>query len=173
MKKRLLGVAGGIFLVATAGRIITIPAVAQTIRAAFVKNIDEKGRNPWSQPLRCSNTSSCVIGLPPVPEGMRLVVETINLFVVAADSSVDVTFGTNQDNGVSHIFSPALGHTDASGVNRFYLNASVNEFVDASVTGPYGIQPPYVTVNAGDGTPAGTIYLVTGRITGYMVNLNN
>jgi hypothetical protein len=47
---RLLTIAWALLLLATTSKLFSVPAVAQSIRAALVKNIDEKARNPYTAP---------------------------------------------------------------------------------------------------------------------------
>jgi hypothetical protein len=55
------------------------------------KNIDERGRNPFSVTVQCSDGSgnSCVASTPPVPAGQRLVLE-----YVGGGIQVNTTAGT-------------------------------------------------------------------------------
>lgn len=47
MKNKLLTFAGALALIAMLGRFYAVPAFAQAIRAAVVKNMDEPGRTPY------------------------------------------------------------------------------------------------------------------------------
>src|ERR1700704_1995586 len=88
MKNRLRALAGVLALLAVIGKFHEAPVIAQTIRAALVKNIDERGRNPYvvessCQPIGGSSSGFCLAqGYPVVPAGMRLVVENVNLFAI-------------------------------------------------------------------------------------------
>jgi len=82
MKNRLLSLAGGLALFAVLGKFYALPAIADSLHAALVKNIDERGRNPYSQELNCTfSNGACLMTAPPVPASTRLVLEHVNLFV--------------------------------------------------------------------------------------------
>jgi hypothetical protein len=77
MKNRLLSLAGSLALVAVIGKYYAVPAIAQTVRAAVVKNIDEKGRIPYQEMSTCLSPVagiSCAVAFPLVPANKRLVI---------------------------------------------------------------------------------------------------
>ncbi len=89
MKNRMLPAATALVLPALLGKFYAAPAIAQTVRAVLVKNIDEKGRNPYFEKIACAqaffgacNTAINTIGTS-VPAGMQFVVENINLDIAA------------------------------------------------------------------------------------------
>ena len=49
MKNRLITMAGALALLAVVGKFYATPALAKLVRAALVKNVDEKGRSPYMQ----------------------------------------------------------------------------------------------------------------------------
>lgn len=96
MKSRLLTFAGFLALLAVIGKFYATPLMAQ-IRAALVKNIDEKGRNPYMQ----GNFASCFSGtspfcdmvFPAVPANKRLVIEHVSANIGASPGTgVNATF---------------------------------------------------------------------------------
>ncbi len=89
MKNKLLTLAGTLAFLAVLGKYYAIPAAAQAIRAALVKNTDEPGRLPFTSLVagtrgtRCSSncttdafTDSFAL-LPAVPSGKRLIVNHV------------------------------------------------------------------------------------------------
>jgi hypothetical protein len=83
--KRLVNYAlvaiGLLFVAIVAGVFSGARAVAQTaIKAALVKNVDERGRVPWqvTQTTGSCVTQECAIAFPPVPAGKRLVIEYVS-----------------------------------------------------------------------------------------------
>ncbi len=53
--------------------------------AALVKNVDERGRNPYVQQQTCyivsTTNGQCAAFFPPVPANMRLVIEHVNISI--------------------------------------------------------------------------------------------
>jgi len=79
----------GLLLVAVlADRFSSTRALAQTIQAALVKNVDEPGRNPYqaSVSTNCWGTY-CFLSFPAVPAGKRLVIEHVAGWIVAGTNS--------------------------------------------------------------------------------------
>jgi hypothetical protein len=77
MKNRFLSMAGLLLLLAVAGKYYAIPLIAHTVRAAVIKNIDERGRVPFSQDVVSScNSFNCVSSFATAPAGRRLVMNT-------------------------------------------------------------------------------------------------
>jgi hypothetical protein len=82
MKNKLFTLAGALTLFAVLGHFYAKPLMAQ-VRAALIKNLDERGRNPYSPTLVCVaiQGGGCEADFPTVPAGMRLVVEYVDLSV--------------------------------------------------------------------------------------------
>lgn len=81
MKNRLATIAGALALIAVLGKYYAAPAIAQVVRAAVVKNIDEKGRVSYVATANCPvpvANISCSAAFPPVPANKRLVIEYVN-----------------------------------------------------------------------------------------------
>ena len=72
MKKKVFLAAGGLTLVTALGHFGAKPLMAQ-IRAALVKNIDERGRSPYTvmSPCTVGETSECTASFPQVPANKR------------------------------------------------------------------------------------------------------
>lgn len=77
MKTTLVSIAGALSTFA-------IPLFAQN--ATPVKNIDEKGRIPYTASAQCTNPDpfgGCSAVFPNVPSGKRLVIEYVNMDIIA------------------------------------------------------------------------------------------
>ncbi len=157
-------IAGAVALLAVAGRFYAIPAIAQSIRAALVKNIDEPGRNPYSSTFTCTSPgfSACTAEATPVPAGMRLVIENVNAQIVVPDTTTGViNVSLNTGDGQDKFLPVNLGVRIGSVQDRYWVNANVVQYVAAGVT-------PGVYLHTFDSNPS-----MTGTITGYLVNLSN
>jgi hypothetical protein len=160
MKSRLLSLAGALALAAVVGRFYAVPAIAQ-VRAAVVKNLDEKGRNPYYQTQTCysSNTNQCTVTFPAVPANKRLVVEFIASSVDTPTALQTVEFAANGN------FIPIL-HTqqgsDPFGNKIYVANQPMLYYYEPG-------QIPYLAMNA---TAAGFEFM-SGQVTltGYLVDL--
>ena len=91
MKNTLLMGAAALAAVGTLGHFGAKPLLAQ-IRAALVKNIDERGRSPYIVQVPCQPGSDlggpinkCTWTFPPVPPNKRLVVEYVNAAIDGAN----------------------------------------------------------------------------------------
>jgi hypothetical protein len=159
MKNRLLTFAGTLALLAVLGRFYAVPVLAQ-VRAALVKNIDERGRIPYTQSVGCFNNglTQCVAIFPFVPANKRLVIEHINGFVGTATNLYSVVLGGNGTS--SNIFFQLQGAQ--SGLNLFVANQPFLAYFEA------GLAPQCnITVNAGGLEDIAS----TVTITGYLVDL--
>jgi hypothetical protein len=116
-----------------------------------VKNIDERGRNPFMVNVHCESASgnACTADTPQVPVGKRLVVEHINSTAQLRDPA-----GVQSWNAVARSSSGAVGATllphlviDTGGQANFAANESVLLFVDAGLTMTGGIVATGVGVN--------------------------
>ena len=157
MKNRLLTLAGTLALLAIFGRFYAVPVLAQ-VRAALVKNVDEKGRIPYAQNanLECTTaTGFCNVAFPsPIPAGKRLVVENVNATIESASGVANTHI---EGHGSLNYGLPS--HTNNQFL--FTVNETVLAFYEAGDTPIFG-----VALGPG-GTSAG--FNVT--ITGYLVDL--
>jgi hypothetical protein len=160
MKNRLLTLAGALALAAVVGKFYAVPAIAQ-VRAAVVKNLDEKGRNPYYQTQNCfsSSTNQCTVAFPVVPPNKRLVVEFIASSVDTPTALQTVEFAANGN------FIPIL-HTqqgnDSSGNKIYVANQPMLYYYEPG-------QVPYLAMSA---ATAGFEFM-SGQVTltGYLVDL--
>lgn len=162
MKKRILTVAGGLALLAVTAHFFAKPMMA-AVRAALVENVDERGRNPYIQSLSCYqlNSNVCNAFFPPVPAGMRLVVEHINL---SLDSPTKFSHADLSGNGmiIENPFLQLQG-PDPAGNNIYIGNEPMLIYYEAG-------QTPILQMNSATGSfefMSGTVTL-----TGYLVNLS-
>jgi hypothetical protein len=167
MKNKLFTLAGAFTLAAVIGSIYAAPALAQVIKAALVKNIDEPGRSPYTVRLACLTVSSlqCVdSSTTTIPMGKRFVVQYVTAFSESGSST----------DGFVHIFSFNGGSGEllrqahvpmpisfVSGVlKKFVGSAPVTCFFDEGLT----VQAQFFLGTSGDGSVV---------INGYLVNLAN
>jgi hypothetical protein len=160
MKHRLLTFAGVLALLAVMGKFYAEPLMAQ-VRAALVKNVDERGRNPYTAFLPCysANTNSCTAFFPAVPANMELVVEHISMSVDTPTALANVDF---YGNGAQASPLLTVQGKDASGNTIYIGNQPLLAYFSAG-------QTPSVAVFAN----AGSFEFVSGSVTltGYLVNL--
>jgi hypothetical protein len=170
MKNRIWTLTGALALLAVIGKYYAMPAIAQTVRAAIVKNIDERGRNPYAVNVDCSPAvgpaSSCTAQATQVPAGMRLVVENINLiglFQSPNTTTTRTTLWVNTGQNRAHEVTGGI-YTNPSGNQRYYaLNQNLIDYVEAG-------EIPSIEFDVTGSVPS-TVFF--GTITGYLVNLNN
>ncbi len=71
--------AGFVILAATISAFVPGAALAQIVKAALVKNVDERGRVPYGVQVSCdASFGSCVAYGPLVPTGKRLVLQHVS-----------------------------------------------------------------------------------------------
>jgi hypothetical protein len=162
MKSKFLTFAASLALLGVAGHFFEKPLMAAV--SALTKNIDERGRNPYIQYQSCyaPALNTCTAFFPPVPTGMRLVVEHINMAVATATPLTSVDF---TGNGVifGYPFLQVQG-IDPSGNTIYVANQPLLTYFEAGQTPAVGIY-----------TKAAGYEFVSSNITltGYLVNLNN
>ena len=94
--KNYLWMVAGLAALAVVGAFTAKPLLAQ-IKAAFVQNVDEPGRNPFhvvryfglsSSGFQCDSNNTCTASFGVVPTGKRLVVTNVSGLVFAATPGV-------------------------------------------------------------------------------------
>jgi hypothetical protein len=172
MKNKLFTLAAVLVLAAVIGGVYAAPAVAAVIKAVLIKNIDEKGRNPYTAFAICAQIDSrCAVGaLGPVPQpGQRLVIQQ-------ASGTVSVLAGTPISLELHHTATGMLGQTGViqaqlhptlrgtvAGKDEYVVNESVLAYVEAG-------RVPSVVLNVPTGGFLISNYVV---LSGYFVDLNN
>jgi len=144
----------------TAVRIVS-PLPLPVTGGLIVKNLDERGRNPYFQRVHCESPTSngCSGDTPPIPAGRRLVLEHVNA------SAQVLNGGTIQSlslfiNGVAVADLQPLLISNSSGTANYVAN-----------------DPTLLYVEAGDViTLAASSFSVTNinasvRLSGYLVDL--
>ena len=92
MRNRLLLGAAALASLIALGHFAAKPLLAQ-IRAALIKNIDERGRSPYMVNANCSaNATECDASFPAVPANKRFVVEYANGHFIAPSGQFSVAF---------------------------------------------------------------------------------
>lgn len=157
MKNRLLTLAGALALLAVFGKFYAVPVIAQ-VRAALVKNVDEKGRAPYQQSgfVQCTNGNSfCDLFLPAVPANKRLVVEHVsaNIFAPVGLNGTFLIVGGNT--------SSALPGRSTSAPTLLAVNETVLMYFEAGASPLYRVVP-----SVADGSAS-----FSATITGYLVDL--
>ena len=126
MKNRLWTTAGALALLAVLGKYYALPAIAQTVRAAIVKNIDERGRNAYVYNFTCNPTAAgyCyATGAPVIPAGTRLVVENINIFGIFAPTGSVTRTALAVNTAVQRLHDVTGGTTTDAGGGQSVLRA--------------------------------------------------
>jgi hypothetical protein len=91
---RLLTISVVIAIGAVVVALTASSTIAQTVRAALVKNVDEPGLVPFSQTFTisqsdCGCTNCCFLQTDPVPAGKRLVIQNVSgYFPLAATANM-------------------------------------------------------------------------------------
>jgi hypothetical protein len=160
MRNRLLTLAGAFALLAVLGKFYAAPVLAQ-VRAALVKNIDERGRTPFTQHLNCDNTGStgCQAFFSAVPANKRLVIEHVNGAVQTASNLSNVAFGSAL---ATLQFIPFQLQSTAGADNIYIANQPLLAYFEA------GQAPFYFVI-----IQPGATEFINGQltITGYSVDL--
>jgi hypothetical protein len=124
MRNRLLTFAGLLALLAVIGKFYATPLMAQ-VRAALVKNIDEKGRIPYMQSgfTSCSSGSSvfCDITFPVVPANKRLVLMHVSANIGMSAGGVNGTFLLAGGNNTFSLPGRSMATPSLIGVNENVL----------------------------------------------------
>ncbi len=159
MKNKVLSFAASLALLAVAGHFYAKPLLAAV--AALVKNVDERGRNPYAQQVTCYivNSNQCSAIFPAVPANMRLVVEHVNISVDTPTPLVGVDLGMG---GMILYPLMTLQGQDPAGNSVYIANQPLLMYAEAGTT-------PAVTIN----TRTGGFEFISSSITltGYLVNL--
>lgn len=153
MKNRLLTLAGALALLAVLGKYYAAPALAQVVRAAAVKNIDEKGRIPYSASVSACLPSGLECSFPAVPANRRLVIEYVN-------GGLSQLPGSGPD--------AALRFTRTDGITLQYILPTF-----LRVPAIYGISAPVLIYMEAGQVPrvVSDAAWIEARLTGYLVDL--
>jgi hypothetical protein len=136
MKNRLITLAGGLVLLAVAGKFAT-PAIAQAVRAALVRDIDNPARNAVQFELYGYYGSTDYI----VPAGKTLVIEDVAFQTPFSNAGTFGIVTTLNGGTLVHYFAP-VGYS-ASGIStggswfggrttRIYAGAGTRVYVQTN-----------------------------------------
>jgi|SRR5579871_4259780 len=120
-------------------------ALAQAVRAALVQNVDEPGRNAYSESASCFG-NGCFAIFSAVPAGKRLVVKFINGGVGLGGVALD--FGGHRADTNARVFlatsslinAPTLAYFDA-GETPYVISNPPSASTEATLSGYYVNQP--------------------------------
>ena len=162
-KNQILLVAGFAVLAGLISGITAAPAIAAAVKAALIKNVDERGRVPYFVKLSCSvpgTTNICTNTAAAIPANKRFVVEHINgHFQVPNNTSLfDVEIAAEDFNHFAPRFFVALGT-----LNNYTLNEPARMYY-----GPTTTPSLFITLL---GNPAGSASTEV-LLYGYLVDLD-
>ena len=103
MKNRLVTLAAGLVLLAVAGKFVAVPAIAQAVRAALVRDVDNPARNAVQFELYGYYGSSDYI----VPAGKTLVIEDVAFYTPYSSAGTFGIVTTVNGSKWSTIFLPS------------------------------------------------------------------
>jgi hypothetical protein len=136
-----------ITLVIVAGALSTFASSLFAQNTTLVKNIDEKGRAPYTASARCTTGvgfSGCTAVFPNVPSGKRLVLEYVNVDIAAASFPALSLSSSSGPSFTVPVFGPRFFNDyGASAQVLMYINAGQHAMVgiigqqvnSASITG--------------------------------------
>jgi len=157
MKNRLFTLAAALTLAAVVGGFYAAPVLAQAVKAALVKNVDERGRVPYQSAAACSASGgpaiSCDILLTKVPVGTRLVLEHISSNNQLPPGATFYTFSTTHGTMLPpKLFASFPGSTIWTG------NDDLLEYFEAGETPKVSV---FATATSLTANVLATGYLVT------------
>ena len=161
MKNKLFTLAGTITVLAVLGHFYAKPLIAQ-VRAVLTKNLDERGRNPYTGNANCVAVQGggCQLTFPAVPAKMRLVIEHVDIFL-QADSTIGQATLYGGIGAYHPIFQTIPVVPDAD-----YVNSVVSQTMLAYFEAG---QSPVIRAYSLSGNP---LLGGGGNITGYFVDLS-
>lgn len=183
MRRLIRFLAFGCVLIAVAALLNSVAlreAIAQTIRATLIKNIDEPGRTPYQAFVQSARggvncgVNYCSFALPVVPANKRLVITNVSYSIPLDATAIvqnlslylyDASFNILSQITLPYVPSPYPQDPISVGNPRRYVdNESVRWYVEAG-------QQPRIDFHTGGGglDPSGwkTQFLVTG----YLIDL--
>lgn len=157
--------AGFAVLVVVVAGITSAPAIAQIVKAALIKNVDERGRVPYSAAFQACGSFVVNCGTSAgnsIPTGKRLVITHISAQVVTDGGVQSVQLYSS--NGATNTFSPTtyLSPTlvgSSGGENYFVANQDVLMYVETGFN-------PNLTFNI-----SGSALSANATISGYLIDL--
>lgn len=119
MRNKLLAFAGVIGMLTLLGHFYAKPLLAQ-VRAALVQDMDSPGRHPYQASTSFDPTTGTFPVFPPVPIGLRLVLEQLNIATINPGNEYGAVFisSGNHITSGNHIVFRASLSTDPIGSTR-------------------------------------------------------
>ena len=153
-KTYILMATGFAVLAAVVSGIAAGPAIAQIVKSALVKNVDEPGRSPYSASASCSAADGCDMSFARVPANKRLVVQFVSANVSASNVNGDIP-SLVLLSGKIHAYLPTTR------VTKGFSNTgqAVTAYID-------GNEVPILNA-----TLLGAAVQANGILTGYLVDL--
>ena len=159
--------AGFVILAATISAFVPGSALAQIVKAALVKNVDERGRVPFTFASSCQFTTgnTCTLNIPSVLVGSRLVLEHFNTSLKINRNSilgpVELIGIHIFTGGSSSDFAPVLVYEEIN-FRNWIVNQPVLAYVEAGTSA-------FVQVDLLGSSVGGSSGSV--KVTGYLVDL--
>jgi hypothetical protein len=157
-KKYVLTAAGFAVLAGVISGITVAPAVAQAVKAALIKNVDEKGRVPYTASINCFDTMDTFCAgsaASAVPSGKRLVIEHVSAYSLLKGKPLNLVLSGN--TYLSYV--GATFNTNNGAFNFYVSNEPTLTYFEVGQTPSLGIQSDTVNVS------------MQAVITGYLVDL--
>jgi len=155
--------AGFAVLAAVVSGIVAAPGVAQLVKAALLKNVDERGRIPYQGTLFCATpatASACAVDGAAVGSGKRLVIEHVSANIRVSRGKA-VEFAELRVGGGSDFqYLPAHYVSTPTVTDSYYINEQLILYVETG-------QTPSIFVQ----TASGNFISIKATITGYLVDL--
>jgi hypothetical protein len=137
--KNYVWMAAGLAALALMSAFTAKPLLAQ-IRAAFVENVDEPGRSPYSSTIlvdanSCS-VSTCALHFVPVPAGKRLIATNVTGRINVVTPGIVFhlpLFGVGGQSSAVDIPTVLMAGLTDTGSNMLAVNATILAFFDAGV----------------------------------------
>jgi hypothetical protein len=152
-----LMLAGFALLAVIASGISGVPALAQIVKSAIIKNIDEPGRSPYSSSSSCAAANQCTLSFTAVPANKRLVAQFVSINLQSS-SAIAINGQAFLGDGVSNyadVFVPRVDSFNAVNSQPItaYIDAGRVPKLSAALTGSTNVQ-------------------AHGILTGYLVDLS-
>jgi hypothetical protein len=175
--KSVIWMATGMAALSLVGAFTAKPLLAQ-IKAAFVENVDEPGRNPFhvtkyfgllSAGFQCDSNDLCTAFYGVVPAGKRLIVTHVSGLIFCATPGVVAyaeIYDSTSGNPLSFTYMPTVLQTGTvSGSNMIGVNAPVLAYFNPGDQPTIVFQTTTAVSNPGALPPSGI------TVSGYYVNL--
>lgn len=148
--------AGFAILGAAAGSFTPVSALAQAVKAALIKNIDEPGRAPYYGSNDCNGLGGCTLNFPAVPANKRLVVQFFSAFVQSTNPVSTLPFLEFGDG--SRVYADWV--VPSANANDWVISQPLTAYIEPGAT-------PKLSVQLSGSTSCNLV----GTLIGYLVDL--